>query len=257
VLCSTAIRYLLGILACCVACGQPHLLRQQWDPSGDFGALLALHDQQFEAIEDLKLRARVSLRVDGRDERANALLLYAKPSMFRFEVRGPLFSHILTAVMLDDSLIVVTREGSWKGTADSILHGMIGIDVGEYDFGLLMLGAVQSARVDSNRAVDYPRADRATVPLASGDARRSVTVDLFRGFVVAERFESSRARWHRELTAYRRIGDAFLPGEMSIWQNGNHLALKYEEFQLNQGIDPQEFVRGVPIAAAARLPQID
>jgi outer membrane lipoprotein-sorting protein len=226
------------------------MLFQDWQPDGDLGTLLSSHYQQFSRIEDLKVRAQVSVRVDGRDERATALLLYAKPNMFRFDVRGPLFSHILTAVMHDDSLTVVTSQGSWRGDPSSSLRRMIGIDLGGYDLGHLLLGVVQPAAIDSNRSIAYPRADRAVVPIVHEEAARTVTVDLFRGFIVAERFASSRTTWHREITAYRRLGNSFLPGKMSIWQDDNRLLLEYGEIHLNRGIPREEFLRGIPASTA-------
>ncbi len=238
-------------LALAIGCGQPALLFfKHWEPNDDLATLLSAHHKQFAEIEDLKLRAQVSLRVEGRDEQATALLLYAKPDMFRFDVRGPLFSHILTAVMHDDSLTVITREGSWKGDPNTSLHRMIGIDLGGYDLGYLLLGVVQPSRIDSNRSVAYPRADRAIVPIAHPEAFRTVTVDLFRGFIVAERFESPQASWHREMTAYRRVDDSYFPGKMSIRQGDNHLQLEYGEIYLNGGIPREEFLRGIPLAAA-------
>ena len=233
-----------------IGCGQPAVLFEHWKPNGDLATLLSAHRAQFSQIEDLKLRAQVSLRVDGREERATALLLYAKPDMFRFDVRGPLFTHILTAVMYDDSVTIITREGSWKGDPNASLHRMIGIDLGGYDLGYLLLGVVQPGRIDSNRSVAYPRADRAIVPIAHPEASRTVTIDLFRGFIVAERFESPRASWHREMTAYRRLGDSYFPGTMSMRQGDNHLQLEYGEIHLNGGIPREDFLRGIPLAAA-------
>ena len=232
------------------------MLFQHWKPDGDLDTLLATHYQQFSRIEDLKVRAQVLVRVEGRDERATALLLYAKPNMFRFDVRGPLFSHILTAVMHDDSLTVVTREGSWKGDPNSSLRRIIGIDLGGYDLAHLLLGVMQPAGIDSNRTVSYPRADRAVVPILHAEAVRSVTVDLYHGFIVAERFSSSRATWRREMTAHRRLGDWVLPGKMSILQDDNRLLLEYGEVHLNRGIPAEEFLRGIP-EAATRLQETD
>ena len=238
-----------GCLALAVGCARPAVSFKHWKPNGDLATLLAAHHQQFSQIDDLKLRAQVSVRVDGRDERATALLLYAKPDMFRFDVRGPLFSHVLTAVMHDDSLTVMTREGSWKGDVNSSLRRLIGIDLGGYDLGYLLLGVVQPGRIDSERSVGYARADRAILPIADAEASRTVTVDLFRGFIVAERFESPRASWHREMTGYRRLDDSYFPGTMSIWQGDNHLHLEYGEIHLNEGIPREEFLRGISPAA--------
>ena len=202
--------------------------------------------EQFAAIEDLKLRARVRLRMEGREESATALLMYVKPDMFRVDVRGPLFSHILTAVIQQDTLILVTPEGSWKGSADTSLRNLIGIDLRGYDLGMLMLGGVVPAPLDSSAVVEYLRADRAVLPLVQADATRRVTVDLYRGFIIAEQFMSARTSWHRELAEYRRVGSSLLPGRMSIRQGENRMLLEYGEFHINQGLPIEEFLRGVP-----------
>lgn len=234
------------LFASVVGCGQPQLLREQRQPTDDFAKLLTLNFEQFAAIEDLKLRARVRLRMEGREERAMALLMYVKPDMFRIDVRGPLFSHILTAVTQQDTLILVTPEGSWKGSTDTSLSNLIGIDLSGYDLGMLMLGGVVPAPIDSSVIVEYLRADRVVLPLVQADATRRVTVDLYRGLIIAEQFISARASWHRELEEYRRVGSSLLPGKMSIRQGENHMLLEYGEFRINKGLPIEEFLRGVP-----------
>ena len=240
------------------ACAPPPVMRQDWTPEQGIEGLLQLSAEQLERVEDLTAEAGISVRsADGRDS-GTALILLKQPDLFRFEIRGPLYSHIFTALLQGDSLTVDGSGigGSWKGAVDGwLLTSLTGVDLGGYDLRYALLGIVTPGRVDSTRPIEYPRADRAVAVLADGERTRRIWVDLHRGLVVREVIEAAGGEvlLSRRLRDYRRIGDLYLPGRVVIEQGGMTIELEYRQYKFDRGIAHKHFFQGVQMERVKRV----
>lgn len=240
------------------ACAPPPVMRQDWTPEQGFEGLLQLSAGQLEQVEDLTAEAGISVRsAEGRDS-GTALILLKRPDLFRFEIRGPLYSHIFTALLQGDSLTVDGSGigGSWKGAVDGwLLRSLTGVDLDGYDLRYALLGIVAPGRIDSTRSVEYLRADRAIVALAEDGRTRRIWVDLHRGLVVREVIESDRGEvlLSRQLRDYRRIGDLYLPGRVVIEQRGMTIELEYRQYRLDRGIADKHFFQGFQMEQVRRV----
>ena len=239
-----------------LSCAPPPVARQDWRREDGVEELLNPSRNPLQPLQDLRARARITLRLEESQERATMSLLLARPDLLRVEVRGPLYTHLFTALVQADSLTVVSREGNWKGSTRSMLQQLTGMELGPYNLRYLLLGLIESGRIDSSRVIEQPRFDRAVVPLRGNGLARRVWVDLHRGFVIREEVEPSSGYpgWSRLLRDYRKVGPLYLPGTVVIQQNEVEISLEYEDYALNEGIEEGHFFRGIP---AHRLQRID
>jgi hypothetical protein len=235
-------------------------MRQDWRPEQGFEALLEVSAVPFERLEDLTAEAEIVVRRAGEEERATALVQLKNPGLCKLEVRGPLFNHLFTALEHQDTLLVYGEGvgGSWKGPADgSLLVSLTGVDLHGYDLRYALLGVVAPGRVDPEREVEYPRADRAVVPLVveNGRARR-IRVDLRRGFVVGEEIEATAGeeRLSRELGDFRPLGSLWLPGRVEIRQGEITVILEYRRYAVDRQVPAERFFQGLP---AGPMRQVD
>jgi len=245
------------ILLLIAACAPPPL-RQDWHPEQGFEILLHRSAEQLRRLEDLTAEASVTVRRGDAREQGTALIQLRNPDLFRIEVRGPFYSHILTVLLQKDTLMVhgPAAGGSWKGTVrGSLLPFLTGVDLRAYDLRHALLGVVAPGRVDPAKKVEYPRADRAIVPLVGEGAERRIWVDLFSGFVVREELDTGAGDGllSRRLGDYRRVGDLYLPTRVEIHQQETTIVLDYRHYALNRGIAAKRFFDDLPLERMRRV----
>ncbi len=119
--------WLAGLVLLAVSCAPPPPMRRDWRPEQGFEALLEVSIAPFERLADLTAEAEIAMRQAGVEERATALVQLKNPDLFRLEVRGPLFSHLFTALLRQDTLMVYGAGvgGNWQGAADGPLLALL------------------------------------------------------------------------------------------------------------------------------------
>ena len=228
-------------------------MRHDWNRGDGLNQLLRLSDVGLEHTDDLTAEARITFTHSQTRRSATASILYARPDLFRIDVRGPLFSHILTAVAWGDSIAVLSDGQAWSGNlSDGILAELTDFDVGPYDIRYALLGLVRPGRVREDGEIVYPRADRAVAELSGENGvRRRVWVDLHRGFVSREEvgWEGGDG-WSRDLRDYRQVGSdnesLYLPSRIDIRQGDIEIDLHYRSYAVNSGLGKSTFFRGIP-----------
>ena len=235
---------------------QQPLLRQDWHHRDGIEAFLGLAAADIQGLEDLRAEASITYQQAGRKERGTAVLLFKSPDLLRVEVRGPFYSHVFTALLQADSLIVFGSDGAWKGAArGSLLLQLIDIDLGLYDLRYALLGLVEPGRIDSSRQIEYPRADRAIIPLQGGHLPRRIWVDLHRGFTTREEiaFPDGEVLLSRRLKDYQKVGRLYLPGRVEIRQDEASLVLEYRNYIPDKGVPDKSFTQGIPLDRLQRV----
>jgi len=239
----------------------PTVVRRGWDPSQGYEELLALSCRELDGLTDLMAEARLTVRAGQFEQRTTALLQLRMPDMLKLEVRGPFYSHLLTAVLLADTLYLhgPAVGGSWRGAADGyLLEWMTGLDLGGYDLRYALLGVVQPGVVAAGEAVqpDDDRRGLAVVPLQAlpGQTRR-IWVEVDRGLVVREEVSSLESDWSlsRRFGMYRQVGPVVLPRNVTIRQGDGEIQLEYRRYWFDRGLEPELFIEAAMHAQARRL----
>lgn len=249
---------ILVSLVTAISCAPPPR-RRDWSPGDGYQALLAVPLERFNRLQDLTAEAELTIRVGRERQRALAVLQVKNPDLMKLEVRGPLFSHVLTAVMVGDSLYVhgPATGGIWQGATDGfLLEFLTGVDLGGYDLRYALLGLVEKGDVDPLQPTVYPRGDRAIVPLVSvmGEQRR-IWVDLHRGLVVREeiRVPGAYEELVRHLSEYQRVSTLLLPAVVELEQGDNMIRLDYRRYRIDTGLERVAFEAAVPRGSIRRL----
>lgn len=215
----------------------------------EIAAVLGADFAAVQCLDDLTAEARLTLTHEqGRNSLA-ASMLFRPPDLMRLDVQGPLFLHVLSAVVEADSLLAVVEGRSMVLPAEDGLDYFLGIDLGGYDPRWLLLGVVVPGDPDTSR-VHHPAAGRAVVPLETADLPpRRLTLDLQRGFVAREEVltPGGGVLWSRRLQRFRRLPgtDVYLPRSVRIESGGRVLELEYGKVRLDRGLERAAFFTGL------------
>ncbi len=242
---------LLLLLCLCLACAPPPEVRRNWHQADGLPALWHLFEGEVAGLESLTAEADVELRQGDLRERATALVMIKGEDLFRFEVRGPFYSHVFTAIQEGDSLTVYGPAvgGAWKSSArGTLLAQLTGIDLGAYSPARALLGLVEPGVDSAAVEVEYPRADRAVVTFAEGEGHRRLWVDTHRGLVLRERIEgpSGMLLVERTMAEYARVGAALLPRRVEIEQGSTRISLRYKRHDVERALRAEDVVHGIP-----------
>ncbi len=242
-----------------VACVPPPIGRYEWKREDGFVALLNLSSPERAALKNLTAEAAIELRQGDMRERGTALIQMKAPDLFRLDVRGPFYSHIFTAIQEADSLIVYgpAVDGVWKGGARGpLLMHLTGVDLGLYHLPYALLGLVEPGVLATDLEVEYPRADRAIVPLYGAGIVRRLWVDLHKGLIARERLEtlSGQVLVERRLAKYRRVAGLLLPQQVEIKQGDVVISLDYRSCDIDKELSVDTFSKGIPRQELRRVP---
>lgn len=241
-------------------CGPPSAVRRDWSRQGGVRALLSASDSTLQLLEDLTAEVRIELRHSEGKSSAMASILYKRPGLFRIDVRGPLFTHVLTALIRGDSLTVLAQGKRWESEdPGQLLARLTGIDLGIYDVAYALIGLLEPGRLDPGAAVEYARADRAIVTLDDGPGfDRRLWLDLDSGFATREEAHiDGILLWRRDLEGYHLLsttsrGDLYLPRKVRISQRDMTIQLTFRSHLVNSGLAERAFTRGIPANAGSR-----
>ncbi len=203
-------------------------------------------------IQYLTAAAEVTIAEAQTHQTASASFQYLPPELLRIDVRGPLFRHVLTAVLDADTLWSLAEGRLDRLDAHKGLVDLLNIDLIGHDPVMALLGLVEPVGPADSIHVDYPRADRAValVTLASGGQRR-LWVDMMTGWVVAEeRIDASGLRsWRRELGDYARVADsdAILPRKVHIESGERSLEIVFSEWRLDRELSREAMFKGLGV----------
>ena len=247
---------LLLLLVALQACAPAQITRRGWVPEDGPEKALLLSQAGLEAFEDLTAEARIAFR-QGRTRRtATASVLYRRPDLFRLDVRGPLYRHLLSLLARGEWVTVMSGGQIWHGDGTSaLLAHLTDFELGDYDVRDALLGIVRPPRAASAAGrVSYPRADRALVRVREGNAtERIIWVDLQRGLVSKERLvRHGRTVWTRELKDYAELltatGPVYLPRTIAFEQGELGIELDYQSYRIDTGLSADTMQAGIPAA---------
>jgi len=247
------------LLAALGGCASTQLTRHDWEPQRGPEAALLLAQTGLSAFGDLTAEARITFRQGRTRNTASASILYLQqPDLFRVDVHGPLYRHLLSLLLRDSHVTAVTGKQTWHGeTAGRLLASLTPFELGDYDLRHALLGLVWSrAAVGEGgssgiSSITYPRADRATVRLVGGAGERLVWVDLQTGFVLREQLRTgSRVVWTRELGQYVELqtaqGPVYLPRRITFDQGDVGIELNYKTYRIDAGLSAEKLEAGIP-----------
>ena len=250
---------LLLLLLALQACAPAQISRRGWVPEDGPEKALLLSRAGLEVFGDITAEARIAFR-QGRTRRtATASVLYRSPDLFRLDVRGPLYRHLLSLLARGESVTVMSGGRTWHGDGTSaLLAHLTDFELGDYDVRDALLGIVRpppaAGSAPGTDRVSYPRADRALVRVREGSAtERIIWVDLQRGLVSKERLvRHGRTVWTRELKDYAELltaaGPVYLPRTIIFEQGELGIELDYRSYRIDTGQSAETMQAGIPAA---------
>ena len=249
----------LLLLAILAGCAPAQLARHDWIPPGRPEQALLLAQSGLAVFDDLKAEAKITFRQGRTRNTATASILYLNPDLFRVDVRGPLYRHLLTLLQRGSHVTAMAGEETWQGEATGpLLSRLTLFELGEYDLRYALLGLLWSGEVGVGEVSDlgissisYPRADRAIIHLTSASGERLVWLDLQTGFVLREQLRAhGRTVWTRELADYIELqtggGRLYLPRKITFEQGDLGIELEYKNYRVDEGLTAQTLEAGVP-----------
>lgn len=248
-----------GLLLCGCA---PTVVRPGWDERTEVAALFAPAADPLIAVDSLLAEARITVHQGRRRESGTALLRRCGPDLVRLDVRGPLSTHLFSALIEGDSLTLwgPAVDGAWKGSVDGpLLARLTGVDLAGYDPTRALLGVVLPASPERIGPPASARDDLVEVAVAGPGPFRRVWVDRRRGLVRREIVLGlgGQIRLDRRLAEYRTVGSFLLPRRVEVRRSdGVALVLEYRRWVIGPVGEPSRLQRDVPRSGVRRTESI-
>lgn len=243
----------LAAVACLSACASAPPPRPV-PPVRDPGDLIARVLANADSLLNVRIRARVSLEIDGVRQNASSVCFYEAPDDMRLEISGPLGVSLLSSLFIGDSLrVYLPGDGGYlDGPAPRVLYQVTGMNLGYYDTRRVILGLPSFGPADRASVVAFSTTPtdyvldirhpgyirRALVNRTDLTLRREDILDL-----------AGIRRSGLSLDGYRTISGVRLPGEIKVYQDGNHISISVESAQVNEGLEAGVFVLNLPQGA--------
>jgi outer membrane biogenesis lipoprotein LolB len=242
---------LCAVLLCsCTTTPRPVSQTDIRDPAELIGRLHA----QTGIIADARLRARVSMQVDGVRQNASSVIFFRSPSDLRLEISGALGGNIMSASFWADSVRVYlpSENGYLDGNAARVLYQVTGMDLSYYDLERVLLGLPSIQPSDRDEIVGFRTEEKTyTIDTHTRDGLRRTWISRSDLVVTKEdvfdRWGNFQTQLH--LSDYRTVSGSVLPRKITIRQGQNQIALSVQSHKLNTGLEDSVFDQVLPPGA--------
>jgi hypothetical protein len=250
--------WVLGLTLIGLACAPAPVTRPGWRPDGGVAPLLSPSSDPRPQLTNLLAECRVTLVQDNQRQFATGVIRLSGPDLARLDVRGPLATHLFSALVERDSLILwgPQAQGAWKGSIDGpLLARLTGVELAGYDPVRALLGLVRPADPATVPVVNARRRGRVEVTLAEAGDQRHLWIDLAHGLVCREVVcdVDGGVVLDRRLERYRDVGGALLPARVTLQSpSGARLLLEFRRWVPGGAPDAARLQRDVPRVGLSR-----
>jgi hypothetical protein len=203
------------------------------------------------SLSDARIRARVSIEIDGVRQKASSVTFYRQPDDLRMEVSGTLGVSIMSARFWADSLRVYLPGGNGylEGPANLVLYQVTGVDLSYYDIPRVLLGIPTLSPSAKERVIGF-QTDPSHYILDLQYERWIRKVWINRADLTVAREEIldayGKRRSELRLEDHRVVSGCRLPRRVSISQGLNQIEFRVESQKVNIGLPDDLFVQKMP-----------
>ena len=203
------------------------------------------------ALKDARIRARVSIEIDGVRQKASSVTFYRQPNDLRMEVTGTLGVSIMSARFWADSLRVYLpgENGYLEGPAASALYQVTGVDLSYYNVTNVLLGRPTLSPSDRERLVGFQTdPSQYILDLQYEHWKRKVWINRANLTVAREVILDAHGKRRSELRLgdYRVVSGCRLPRRINIYQGLNQIEFHVKSQKVNSGLPDNLFVQKMP-----------
>jgi outer membrane biogenesis lipoprotein LolB len=250
----TLARFLLFGAAFLCACATSHPRPASRTEIRDPAELIDRVYSQTGTMVDARIRARVSMKIDGVRQNASSVIFFRSPADLRLEISGTLGVSIMSAKFWGDSVRVYlpSENGYLAGRAARVLYQVTGMDLSYYDLERVLLGLPSIQPSDRDQIIGFHTEEKSyTIDTHVPRGRRRTWID--RSALVVTR-EDVFDRWDAlqtqlRLGEYKTISGSVLARKITIRQGQNQIALSVESHKLNTGLEDTVFDQALPPGA--------
>lgn len=201
-------------------------------------------------LKDQRVRARISLRIDGVSERrATALLQYRTPGDLKIDI-GTLGVSILSASGANDTLrVFLPRDNQYlQGAPARVLETLTGVNMSYYDIHHAIFGLPNLSEPDILRVTRYVPGERVLIELRHPRWTRRLWLDQRTATLLEEHvFAPNGQRLSKRLLSGYRVESGFiLPGRIEIHQGEDFIQIDVQSRAINAGLSDADFVLRIP-----------
>lgn len=212
--------------------------------------LLRIISSRSHSLQDLEVRAKIDMRVDGVKQNGVVVLFHRSPDALKIEMKV-LFSSVLSALARGDSLAVyLARTNHYlEGPSEDVLRTVTGVDLTPYGAREAILGLVNLSPLSLPRIGEYvTHRDSLVVEIIEPQWTRRLRFDPRTAILLEERVYSPQGALisRRILSEYRLQNGIALPRRMEIVQGGNRIRIQVISRKVNSGVPDHRFQLKVP-----------
>lgn len=202
-------------------------------------------------LKDARIRARVSIEIDGVRQKASSVSFYRQPDDLRMEVSGTLGVSIMSTRFWADSLRIYLpgENGYIEGPAASVLYQVTGVDLSYYDVPNVLLGIPTLSPSDRERVIGFQTAPSYYIlDLQYEHWKRKVWINRANLTVAREEIIDAYGERRSELRLadHRVVSGCWLPRRINISHGLNLIEFHVKSQKVNSGLPDNLFVQKMP-----------
>ncbi len=212
--------------------------------------LLRTVSSRSDSLQDLEVRAKINMRVDGVKQNGIVVLFHRSPDALKIEMKV-LFSSVLSALASGDSLAVYLARTNHHivGPSEDVLRTVTGVDLTPYGAREAILGLVNLSPLSLPRIGEYvTHRDSLVVEIIEPLWTRRLRFDPRTAVLLEEQVFSPQGVLisRRILSEYQLQNGIALPRRMEIVQGGNRIRIQVISRKVNSGVPDRRFQLNVP-----------
>jgi outer membrane lipoprotein-sorting protein len=244
-LCFAAIACLF--YSCAVSPHRPSAVPLVRDPTELIQRLIADSD----SLRDARIRARVSLEIDGVRQKASSVAFFRQPDDLRMEISGPLGVSIMSAKFWGDSLrVYLPGENAFlQGPAASVLYKVTGVDLSYYNIPRVLLGLPTVEPSSRERVIGFhTEAEYYILELQHETWTRRIWINRSDLSQTREDIIDAygKRRSQLRLEDHHFVFGCRFPRKVRISQGLNKIEFSVESHKVNIGLQDKMFDQNVP-----------
>ena len=243
---------LLPLLLSLSGCSAHSLRVPEIGPIPNISTLVKVVKSRTDSLRDMRVSARVHLRIDNVKQKGSMVLFYRSPNRMKLDINDTLMGiGVMSAKANRDSIqVYLPRENRFlAGQTEETLYAITGVDLVPFDAYSAILGFPNLSDLDISRVTEFEtRGDSLFVEVIAPLWTRHLLFYRLTATLLAERILSPGGLLltQRLMSDYKTMSGVVLPGRIKILQNDARIELRVTERVINAKISESRFEMKVP-----------
>ena len=243
----------LPVLLLAISGCSTHVLRVPVvGPIPNVTRLIEAVNSQTDSLRDMRVAARIHLRIDGVKQKGVAVLFYRAPNRLKIDIKDTLLGiGVMSANSNRDSIeVYLPRDNRFlSGYTEETLYAITGMNLGPFDTYSAIMGLSNLSPMDVSRVTEFKnRGDSLFVEIIAPLWTHHLWFDRLTATLLKEVIYAPDGvlLTQRLMSEYERVGEVVLPRRIRILQGDARIEIRVTERMINSQLPDSRFEMKIP-----------